>query len=62
MATDKKPISLRMAPAIKAEGERRAKEENRSFASYLERLVVEDAKRHPPELDDTLTLGLRIGG
>jgi hypothetical protein len=45
MARTKIPVSLRLDPEIKATGEARAKDEMRSFASYLEWLIVEDAKR-----------------
>ena len=45
MARTKVPVPLRIDPEIKAAGEARAKEERRSFASFLEWLIVEDGKR-----------------
>ena len=46
MARTKIPVSLRLDPEIKALGEARANEERRSFAGFLEWLILEDAKRH----------------
>ena len=46
MATDKKPIGLRLSPELKALGEQRAKDEGRSFASYVERLIIADLQKH----------------
>lgn len=37
-----------MAPEVKAEAERRAAEERRTFASYLEWLIMKDAAANPP--------------
>lgn len=45
VARTKIPVSLRLDPEIKSAGEARAKEERRSYASFLEWLIVEDAKR-----------------
>lgn len=46
MATNKKPVAVRLAPDVKAKAMVRASEENRSFASYLEWLVLQDVKRN----------------
>ena len=48
MARTKIPVALRMDPGLKAMAEARAKEERRSFAGFLEWLIVEDAKRQVP--------------
>jgi hypothetical protein len=45
MARTKIPVALRLDPKLKAMAEARAKEERRSFAGFLEWLIVEDAKR-----------------
>jgi hypothetical protein len=44
----KVPIGTQLSPEVKAEGHRRAAEERRSFASYLEWLIMQDAKANPP--------------
>jgi hypothetical protein len=48
MARTKIPVALRMDPELKAAAEARAKQERRSFAGFLEWLIVEDAKRQAP--------------
>jgi hypothetical protein len=40
-------IGTQLSPEVKAEGHRRAAEERRSFASYLEWLIMQDAKVNP---------------
>jgi hypothetical protein len=40
-------IGTQLSPEVKAEGHRRAAEERRSFASYLEWLIMQDAKANP---------------
>lgn len=49
---NKVPVGLRLDPDIKAKGERRAKEDRRSFASYVEWLIAEDTRKRalPPEV------------
>lgn len=42
----KTPISMRLASDVKAEAERRATEERRSFTSYVEWLIMKDAESH----------------
>jgi hypothetical protein len=42
----KVPLALRLDPAIRAIADERAKEETRTLTSYLEWLIVEDAKRN----------------
>jgi hypothetical protein len=46
MAT-KVNVGTQLSPEVKAEGHRRAAEERRSFASYLEWLIMRDAKANP---------------
>ena len=41
----KVPLALRLDPEIRAIADERAKEETRTLTSYLEWLIVEDAKR-----------------
>jgi hypothetical protein len=41
----KVPLALRLDPEIRAIAEERAKEETRTLTSYLEWLIVQDAKR-----------------
>ena len=38
-------MTIRVKPSVKRAAERRAKEEGRSMANYIERLIVADAKR-----------------
>jgi hypothetical protein len=45
MARTKIPVALRLDPELKAMAETRAKEERRSFAGFLEWLIVEDGRR-----------------
>ena len=40
-------IGTQLSPEVKAAGHRRAAEERRSFASYLEWLIMRDAKANP---------------
>lgn len=42
MGTSKIPITARLAPDIKSLATKRAREQNRSFASYLEWLILQD--------------------
>jgi hypothetical protein len=44
MATNKIPITARIAADIKALATRRAQEQNRSFASYIEWLILQDVR------------------
>lgn len=43
---NKVSVSMRLDPAIKALGERRAKEERRSFTGHIEWLIARDADQH----------------
>jgi predicted HicB family RNase H-like nuclease len=38
-------LLIRMKPSVKALVERRAQQENRSLANFIEQLIVADAKR-----------------
>jgi uncharacterized protein (DUF1778 family) len=38
-------LLIRMKPSVKALVERRARQENRSLANFIEQLIVADAKR-----------------
>lgn len=38
-------VTVRMRPSVKAMADKRAKEEQRSFANYLETLILADAER-----------------
>ena len=38
-------ILVRVKPSVRAAADRRAKEEGRSLANYIERLIVADAKQ-----------------
>lgn len=49
MATEKVPVSLRISPEVKARAEARAAEQNRSFASYVEWLIIQDAASAPAQ-------------
>lgn len=40
------PVAMRLAPDVKAEAERRAAETRRTFTSYIEWLIMEDADGH----------------
>ncbi len=52
-------VSLRMAPEIKAAGERQAKTGRRSFAAYLEWLIEQDCARQPAS--ETIPLRPSLG-
>lgn len=43
------PVAMRLAPDVKAEADRRAREERRSFTSYIEWIVLQDALKHPAQ-------------
>jgi hypothetical protein len=45
MTSAKKPAAVRLSAVVKALAVQRAREECRSFASYLEWLVLQDIKR-----------------
>ena len=42
----KKPVAVRISADLKEAATLRAREENRSFASYLEWLIIQDVKAH----------------
>ncbi len=54
------PVSLRVLPEVHAVGMSRAAEETRSFASYIESLIVRDAREHGVEA--VLEPRIRAGG
>jgi hypothetical protein len=38
-------VTIRMRASVKAMAEKRAKQEDRSFANYIERLILADAEK-----------------
>ena len=55
----KVPVSLRVLPEVHAVGMARAADETRSFASYIESLIIRDARQHG--LDPLLEPRTRTG-
>jgi len=43
--TKTETLTVRLRPAVKAAATRRAKEDGRSLANYLERLIIADSEK-----------------
>ena len=41
-------LSIRLKPSVRAMAETRARQEDRSISSYIERLIVADNNKRPP--------------